>query len=312
MTDTTAAAAAPELDLDALEATARAAAEYAPGKWFWRGNTDFEEPSLNCIVPSLGRVEILGHVPVDREADSFEAREHLREFKDLFSLTTTEEDAVAHMEDWLWADKYYEVANTDSRLSVTSQRNTKVPVRDLAVFEVARHRGLPDDTPRTHDGIHRGDIVDVRNPVARHLAAASAETVLALVARIRGLEARLAHATKVARQEMNRADINGRGSATAHRSLEDATDTIHRVGEVTEFLDDILENTFGGGPTEEYYIREEEKLANLSFASGLVKAALNGVSPDEYVDSEQAPKDIRRPARCFVLQGTQPISRPAS
>ena len=56
---------------------------------------------------------------------------------------------------------------------------------------MARHRGLPDDTPRTHEGIYRGDIVDVRNPVARHLAAASPETVLALITRVRELEAQV-------------------------------------------------------------------------------------------------------------------------
>lgn len=185
MTENAAAPVAPRLDLDALEATARAAATLAPGDWFWRGNTDYEEPSLNCMMPSKGRVEITGHVPVDREAGSFEADLHLRRFKDLFSLSTTEEDARRHLDEWLWADRDYEVPNTDSRLSVTDERNVKQPVRDLAVFEVARHRGLPDDTPRTHSGIHRGEIVDVRNPVAKHLAAASADTVLALIGRVR-------------------------------------------------------------------------------------------------------------------------------
>lgn len=189
MTETTAAPATPALDLDALEATARAAATMAPGTWSWRGNTDYGEPYLSCIAPG-GRVEILDHVNVDREADSFEAQEHLREFKDLFSLSTTEEDAAEYMEEWLWADKDYEVPNTDSRLSVYNG-NFKIPVRDLVVYDVARIRGLPDDTPRTHDGIHRGDIVDVRSPIAQHLAAASADTVLALIERIRDLEARL-------------------------------------------------------------------------------------------------------------------------
>lgn len=189
MTATIAAPPATALDLDALEATARSAAELAPGPWSWRGNTDYGEPYLSCMGPG-GRVEILDHVNVDRAADSFEAQKHLREFKDLFSLSTTEEDAVEHMEEWLWADKDYEVPNTDSRLSVYNG-NFKVPVRDLVVYDVARIRGLPEDTPRTHEGIHRGDIVGVRNPIAQHLAAASPETVLALIARVRELEAQL-------------------------------------------------------------------------------------------------------------------------
>lgn len=194
MTETPVAPAVPELDLDALEATARAAAAMAPGNWFWRGNTDHEEPSLNCIVPSLGRVEVLGHCPVDRVRDSFEAREYINRLEDCFG-TLAEEDKECYLREWLWADEDYEVVNTDSRLTVTDERNVKQPVRDLVVYEVARHRNLPDDTPRTHGGIHRGNIVDVRNPIAQHLAAASADTVLALIARIRGLEADLENAT---------------------------------------------------------------------------------------------------------------------
>lgn len=190
MTETTVAPAAPSLDLDALETTARSAAAMAPGPWFWRGNTDYEEPSLSCIVPSLGRVEVLGHVNVDREADSFEAREYIRGLENCFG-TLSEVDQERYLKEWLWADEDYEVANTDSRLSVTDERNVKQPVRDLVTYEVARHRGLPDDTKRDHEGIHRGNIVDVRSPIAQHLAAASPETVLALIARVRELEARL-------------------------------------------------------------------------------------------------------------------------
>lgn len=196
MTDTAAAPAAPALDLDALEATARAAAAMAPGPWFWRGNTDHEEPALSCIVPRLGRVEVLGHCPVDRVRDSFEAREYMRNYRDCFMVT--DEEAEEELERWLWADKDYEVPHTDSRLTVTDARNVKQPVRDLVVYEVARHRGLPDDTKRDHDGIHRGNIVDVRSPIAQHLAAASADTVLALIARIRDLEAQAHRVTETA------------------------------------------------------------------------------------------------------------------
>ena len=185
MTETS---AAPALDLDALEATARAAVTMAPGPWFWRGNTDYEEPTLSCIVPRLGRVEVLGHCPVDRVRDSFEARKYIQELENCFG-TLAEEDKDRYLREWLWADEDYEVPNTDSRLTVTDERNVKQPVRDLVVYEVARHRGLPDNTPRTHEGIHRGNIVDVRSPIAQHLAAASPDTVLALIARIRVLEA---------------------------------------------------------------------------------------------------------------------------
>ena len=190
MTAPAEAPAVPALDLDALEATARAAATLAPGNWFWRGNTDHEEPALSCIVPALGRVEVLGHVDVDREAGSFEAAEYIRGLEDCYG-TLPEDAKEQYLREWLWADEDYEVPNTDSRLSVTDERNVKQPVRDLAVYEVARHRGLPDDTPRTHEGIHRGNIVDVRSPIAQHLAAASPETVVALIERIRELEAQV-------------------------------------------------------------------------------------------------------------------------
>ncbi|WP_043795091.1 hypothetical protein [Pseudarthrobacter chlorophenolicus] len=307
MTDTAAAPAATALDLDALEATARAAAAMAPGPWFWRGNTDYEEPSLSCIVPRLGRVEVLGHCPVDRERDSFEAREYIRGLEDCFG-TLAEDVKERYLREWLWADEDYEVANTDSRLTVTDERNVKQPVRDLVVYEVARHRGLPDDTKRDHEGIHRGNIVDVRSPIAQHLAAASADTVLALIARIRGVEADLAHATTTARQEMKRADVNGEGSATAHRKLEDAADTVHRVTEVTEYLDELLQGIDTCGPTDEDYIRHEEMLRSVSFASGAVKAALNGTAIDNYLGSEQAEKDILHPARCYFSGSALPVA----
>jgi hypothetical protein len=126
---------------------------------------------------------------VDRVRDSFEARQYIDELENCFG-TMSAEDRERNLEEWLWADKDYEVPNTDSRLSVTDERNVKQPVRDLVVYEVARHRGLPDDTKRDHEGIHRGNIVDVRSPIAQHLAAASPETVLALIARVRELEAR--------------------------------------------------------------------------------------------------------------------------
>lgn len=193
MTET---AVTPEVNLDALEGTARAAEAMAPGPWFWRGNTDYDEPALSCIVPALGRVEVLGHCPVDRVRDSFEARQYIEGLENCFG-TLDPEDKDRYLREWLWADEAYEVANTDSRLTVTDKRNVKRPVRDLVTYEVARHRGLPDSTPRTHDGIHRGDIVDVRSPIAHHLAAASPETVLALIERIRDQEQRIQEVVRI-------------------------------------------------------------------------------------------------------------------
>jgi hypothetical protein len=171
-------------DLDTLERLAREASELAPGPWYWRGNTDYEDPYLACNVPSLGRVEVLGHCPVPRTRDSFEAQEYIRKYRDTFRVTDAE--AEAELDRWVWADQDYEVPNEDLRLSVTSgPHNHKQPVRDLVTFEVAHHRNLPVDTPRTHEGIHRGTIIDVRAPIAQYLAAASADAVLDLIGQVR-------------------------------------------------------------------------------------------------------------------------------
>lgn len=171
-------------DLDTLERLACEASALAPGPWYWRGNTDHEDPYLACNVPSLGRVEVMGHCPVPRTRDSFEAKEYMRRFRDVVQLT--DKEAEAELDRWLYADPDYAVPNEDLRLSVTSgPHNVKTPLRDHVSFEVAHHRGLPETTPRNHDGIYRGDIIDVRTPIAQYFAAASADAVLDLIGQVR-------------------------------------------------------------------------------------------------------------------------------
>ncbi|MGP9488912.1 ead/Ea22-like family protein [Glutamicibacter sp. BW80] len=63
--------------------------------------------------------------------------------------------------------------------------------KDLMVYEVARNQNLPDDTPRNHPKVYRADVVDVRHPNARFMAAANPETVLALITRLEQAEENL-------------------------------------------------------------------------------------------------------------------------
>ncbi|MGO2030615.1 MAG: ead/Ea22-like family protein [Glutamicibacter ardleyensis] len=60
--------------------------------------------------------------------------------------------------------------------------------KDLMVYEVARNQNLPDETPRSHPQVYRADVVDVRHPNARFMAAANPETVLALITRLEQAE----------------------------------------------------------------------------------------------------------------------------
>lgn len=73
---------------------------------------------------------------------------------------------------------------------------------------------------------------------------------------------------------------------------------ITTVQAAVSYLDDLIAETYGGGPDDEAYIREDERLRSLSFARGLVRAALEGIHPYDYVDSDRAAGDIVLPARC--------------
>lgn len=64
--------------------------------------------------------------------------------------------------------------------------------KDLMVYEVARNQNLPDDTPRNHPKVYRADVVDVRHPNARFMAAANPGAVLALLTRLEQVEAAVA------------------------------------------------------------------------------------------------------------------------
>lgn len=68
--------------------------------------------------------------------------------------------------------------------------------KSLLVYEVARNQNLPDDTPRSHPQVYRADVVDVRHPNAKFMAAANPETILALITRTEQAEASVLAATQ--------------------------------------------------------------------------------------------------------------------
>lgn len=71
--------------------------------------------------------------------------------------------------------------------------------KDLMVYEVARNQNLPDETPRSHPQVYRADVVDVRHPNARFMAAANPETVLALLSRLEQAEQQVARVREFSR-----------------------------------------------------------------------------------------------------------------
>ena len=147
--------------------------------------------------------EVISTLSVDRSTTGWEAdrlRRDLSEYTDL-SLSDIE-DAVEE-----WATDEYDQPRTDQRLSVTDENHIRRTAEELAVYEVARAQGLPDDTPRDHERVYRADVCDLRATNARYLAAANPAAVLGLLNELDTLADRLAHMTEArnnARAEVER------------------------------------------------------------------------------------------------------------
>ena len=162
------------------------------GPWFWWGNTDNHSIALCGRQPGLGVCEVISTLSVDRSTTGWEAdrlRRDLAEYTDL-SLSDIE-DAVEE-----WATDEYDQPRTDQRLSVTDENHIRRTAEELAVYEVARAQGLPDDTPRDHERVYRADVCDLRATNARYLAAANPAAVLGLLNELDTLADRLAHMTE--------------------------------------------------------------------------------------------------------------------
>lgn len=201
------------VDVDAIRARHSAAIQ---GPYFWWGNTDTHNVGLAGRVPGQGVCQVISTVPVKRKATDREVNdiaEDLREqgFRpDGFVGPTIHDGEVepdgdhedcepydhcqrwvaavraAAVEQWLEPDEFSIVA-TDDRLCLTTPDIRRVSVEEVAVYQVARSQGLPDDTPRDHPKVYRADIVDVNNPSGKFLAASWGDVrdLLAEVDRLR-------------------------------------------------------------------------------------------------------------------------------
>lgn len=156
--------------LDQIRARAAAA---TPGPWHWGGNVDHSCPSLRARRPGFGTVEVLGTMPVERTAQDRAITGYLDEVDDDEGADALE----AYLRDQ-WGDPI-----RDQRLTFTVD-GLLVEARRLGVFEVA-----PQATQRDDRRVYRADIVDVRHPDARFIAAARAdvEWLIAEVDRLRVL-----------------------------------------------------------------------------------------------------------------------------
>ena len=166
----------------------RLAETATPGPWFWWGNSDNHSIALCGRQPGLGACEVISTVSVERSTTGREAdqlRSDLAEYTDM-SLSEIE-DAVQE-----WAFDEYGQPRIDQRLSVTDENHIRRAAEELAVYEVARAQGLPDDTPRDHERIYRADVCDLRATNARYIAAANPAAVLDLLDQLDAAEARLA------------------------------------------------------------------------------------------------------------------------
>jgi hypothetical protein len=147
---------------DDVVARAKAALEgVLPGPWWWGGNTDHHgDVCLHTRVPGYGWVDIMR--PCTEEPDDEAAGK--------------EWDAAASewgIDAYIARDEYIERERDHPRQPlafIETDHMTVQHAREHVVYEVARNRKLPDDTPRSDPRIYRGDVVDIRNAHARFLA----------------------------------------------------------------------------------------------------------------------------------------------
>ena len=172
------------LDLEAIRARLAAA---APGPWFWWGNADYHSISLCGRQPGLGVAEVISTIRVERSLDSREAQNARASLGDCGYSETDIEDI---MSDWA-SDNYSGDPRFDERLALTDENFIRHPIAEVAVYQVARAQGLPDDTPREHPKVYRADVCDVRNANGQLIAHAPAD-IAALLAEVERLRTALA------------------------------------------------------------------------------------------------------------------------
>lgn len=147
-----------------------------PGRWFWGGNTDVGDIGLCGRMPGLGVVDVL-RTCVETITDEQIGQEWVRQ----------------ELSEYIDREDYVEARRNHPNHYLAFGRPDALFVeygRDLAIYEVARNQGLPDDTPRDHPQVYRADVVGVRNKHAQFLAD-SPELVRGLLAEVERLRALL-------------------------------------------------------------------------------------------------------------------------
>ena len=137
--------------------------------------------------------------------------------------------------------------------------------KDLVVYEVARNQGLPDETPSNDPRVYRQDIVDVRHPNARFLAAANPEVILALLTQLEQAQLTVERAKAVVALEKRNKGIFAARAIKAEAQVARVRDMAEEMGEAIGFdrlvhgqeaeypvsyFRDKLEETLDGEPNE--------------------------------------------------------------
>lgn len=153
------------------------------GPYFWHGNVNNHDIALSTRLPGLGVCSILTTTAVERDKHGHNAQRMVDNLRD---VGITHQDVEAALDEW--AHDIDGEPRTDERLALLTKDITLEPAENIAVFEVARAQGLPDDTPISDRRIYRGDVVDLRNDAARFLASSWAD-VNTLLAEVHALRA---------------------------------------------------------------------------------------------------------------------------
>lgn len=151
------------------------------GPWWWGGNTDHHgDVGLHSRAPGYGVIDIMRTCADHRDHDEIAAEwDRDGELQDCISRSDYIEHETDHPRRYL--------------AFIETEHMTVQHGRDLAIYEVARNQGLPDDTPRDHPKVYRADVVGIRNPYAEFIAASPTlvADLLAVVDRIEALAADL-------------------------------------------------------------------------------------------------------------------------
>lgn len=196
-----------------------------PGPWFWYGNTDNHSISLAGRQPGLGVCEVLSTIRVDRSTTSRDADSFRSSLSDLTDLT--EEEIEKEVLAWAFDD--YGNHRSDNRIALTDENYIRQDAEELAVYQVARAQGLPDDTPRDHPKVYRADIVDVRNANGKFLAHSKGD-VEALLSEVDKLQAFVADVDKA---------LQGAAEGNAPAQLiDELADLVSKVNQENEKTED--------------------------------------------------------------------------